>query len=82
MDQSQPLGQIHALWTLEGLGELTSQTINTALNSIHPDVAITALELAPLTSNPEDVLDPCIQFPDTHQVFKARNLTRLGFTKR
>lgn len=40
------LARIHALWTLEGLGELTAQDIRTALQAEHPKVRHTAIRAA------------------------------------
>lgn len=44
-DHSKPLGQIHALWTLEGLGALNPTIIKTALQSQDPHVLEMAIRL-------------------------------------
>lgn len=41
-----PLGRLHALWTLEGLGELTADDIAFALGDAVPGVIESAIELA------------------------------------
>ena len=47
-DHTQPLGQIHALWTLEGLGSINPIAIGAALQSKHPRVLETAIRLSEL----------------------------------
>ena len=51
-----PLGQLHALWTLKGLGITSSKTYLSALHDTDPKVAQTALRLATEMANehPED----------------------------
>ncbi|MEP2777333.1 MAG: c-type cytochrome [Luteolibacter sp.] len=39
----QPLGQIHALWTLENMGALTAASVSAALNAKNKKVVISAL---------------------------------------
>jgi glucose/arabinose dehydrogenase/mono/diheme cytochrome c family protein len=39
----QPLGQIHALWTLEGLQQLTAAAVSSALQAKTPKVVVSAL---------------------------------------
>ncbi len=51
-DRRQPLGQIHALWTLEGLGALEAGAVRAALGSDHPRVLEAALRLAELLDEP------------------------------
>lgn len=41
-----PLARLHALWTLEGLQQLDSETIKTALADEHSEVRATAIRLA------------------------------------
>jgi mono/diheme cytochrome c family protein/glucose/arabinose dehydrogenase len=41
-----PLAQIHALWTLEGLGVLDKQILTELFNSEHSDVRVTAIRLS------------------------------------
>lgn len=45
---SKPLGQIHALWTLEGLGEINLTAVSGALKSTDPYVLESAMRLAEL----------------------------------
>lgn len=40
------LGRIHALWTLDGMGQTDKKTLMTALDSEHPKVRATAIRLA------------------------------------
>ncbi len=44
-NQSKPLGQIHALWTLEGLGAVNTGAISSALASNDPHVLEMAIRL-------------------------------------
>ncbi|BDS07940.1 hypothetical protein NT6N_29800 [Oceaniferula spumae] len=44
-DSSKPLGQIHAMWTLEGLGKLTPAALLPALKSKNTDLVNTALDI-------------------------------------
>ncbi len=80
-DHTKPLGQIHALWTLEGLNAVNNEAVQTTLRSSNRDVLITALEMAPLANHATEILEACIQVPDTHYVHKARCLTRLGLAQ-
>jgi glucose/arabinose dehydrogenase len=77
---NQALGQIHALWTLEGLGQVNSTAINAAFRSNDTGVRMTAFELAPTCRKDSisEVIASCINTPDNDQVYKARCLTRLG----
>lgn len=45
-DPSSPLGRLHALWTLEGLGTLSDDLIRQALKSPAPGVRTNAIRLA------------------------------------
>ena len=47
-DKSKPLGQIHALWTLEGLGALNREAVFGALQSENPYVVESAIRVAEL----------------------------------
>lgn len=44
-DRSHPLAQIHALWTMDGLGHVSVKALSSALKSHHPDVIATALDI-------------------------------------
>ncbi|MFK7850028.1 MAG: c-type cytochrome [Akkermansiaceae bacterium] len=48
-----PLGQIHALWTLEGLGKLSAKAVATALSSGNEKVAVSALWASNTLPHPE-----------------------------
>ncbi|MBG7607115.1 MAG: c-type cytochrome [Verrucomicrobia bacterium] len=48
-----PLGQIHAIWTLEGMGALTAAPIATALNAKDKKVVVSALWAANSLTHPE-----------------------------
>lgn len=45
-DDESPLGQMHALWTLEGLGAVTPTAVAAALKSDDPQVVATAVRVA------------------------------------
>ena len=45
-DAAHPLGQIHALWTLEGLNALTPHVLIAAASASHPKVLAAAVHLA------------------------------------
>jgi mono/diheme cytochrome c family protein len=47
-DNTKPLGQIHALWTLEGLGKINLTAITGALESADPYVLESAIRLSEL----------------------------------
>jgi len=47
-DATKPLGRIHALWTLEGLGALNAKVIAAAMDSKDPHTLETAIRLAEL----------------------------------
>ena len=48
-----PLGQIHALWTLENMGALTAAPVSTALKAKDKKVAVSALWVATTLPHPE-----------------------------
>ena len=48
-----PLGQIHALWTLESMGKLTAAPIATALGAKDKKVVVSALWAANSLTHPE-----------------------------
>jgi glucose/arabinose dehydrogenase len=79
-DDSKPLGQIHALWTLEGLSKVNASAVEAALRSSDSNVLMTGFEVAPSCENDskESVIDSCIQTIDTSNAYKARCLARLG----
>jgi mono/diheme cytochrome c family protein len=61
-DPGNPLGRIHALWTLEGLGALDAEVIAAALEAKDPFVVESAIRLAELLSPGEaESLLPIIQ---------------------
>ncbi|MCC5938930.1 MAG: c-type cytochrome [Lunatimonas sp.] len=45
-DDSRKLGRLHALWTLEGMGALTEDLIQSALASAHAGLRVNAVRLA------------------------------------
>ena len=45
MNHSKPLGQIHALWTLDGLNDVPVQALCKALESNQSDIVSTALDI-------------------------------------
>ncbi|MCA9414690.1 MAG: dehydrogenase [Candidatus Omnitrophica bacterium] len=48
-EATSPLGRMHALWTLRGMGALSDETILTALADEHPRVREHAIKLAELS---------------------------------
>jgi mono/diheme cytochrome c family protein len=51
VDHKQPLAQIHALWTLEGLGVVDKTILTRLFNSKNSDVRVTAIRISePLVS--------------------------------
>jgi len=55
-DSSKPLGQIHALWTLDGLKLKSYKALEAALKSANPDVVSTALDIISIN----DIVEPSI----------------------
>jgi mono/diheme cytochrome c family protein len=47
-DTSKPLGQIHALWTLEGLGAVSKEPVTAGLKTTNPYVVESAIRMAEL----------------------------------
>ena len=54
-DAGKPLGQLHALWTLEGLGQINLEAITGAMNSADPYVVESAIRLAALLPSDQAV---------------------------
>lgn len=54
-DQGKPLGQIHALWTLEGLAAINITAISAALQSENPRVLEMAIRLSESLTGASDV---------------------------
>lgn len=54
-DRQQPLGQIHALWTLEGLDAVNITAIDAALRSNNRRVVEMAIRLSELLTEPADI---------------------------
>lgn len=52
-DAAKPLGQIHALWTLEGLGALDAKVIAAGMEAKDPYVVETAIRLTELLATEE-----------------------------
>lgn len=59
----RPTARVHALCTLEGLGCLTDERIQTALKDSHPAVRRWAVRLAPNAGVPIEQLKPLVQDP-------------------
>jgi len=51
-----PLAQIHALWTLEGMGKLSAKPIAAAISSGDPKVVVSALWATTKLTHPEQLL--------------------------
>jgi mono/diheme cytochrome c family protein/glucose/arabinose dehydrogenase len=79
----RPLGQIHALWTLEGLQQLTAKAIHQALEARDPKVAVSALWASTKLRSTElpAVASAIEQFTpktDEQRIYLARALGPLG----
>lgn len=57
---AEPLQELHALWTLDGLGKVDADVLSNALASLHPDVRAAAIRLAEpdLRLGPKSLLMP------------------------
>lgn len=80
-DQTKPLGQIHALWTLEGLGAINIEAISAALKSEDAHVLEMAIRLAELLSptDAEDLMARLvILFDHPHIVVRRQLVASLG----
>lgn len=55
VNHNLPMGRLHALWTLEGLGELKPHHIEKALQDAEPGIRVNAIKLAELhiTDSPQ-----------------------------
>jgi glucose/arabinose dehydrogenase/mono/diheme cytochrome c family protein len=83
---AHPLAQIHALWTLEGMGKLTAAPILAALPATDPKVTASALWASTRLTGPELAkLEPALLAlqPANHEVaiYLARALGPLGTPK-
>lgn len=47
LQDKNPLARLHALWTLDGLGTVTSEIVSAALADAHPKVRAAAVRVAP-----------------------------------
>lgn len=63
-DISKPLGQIHALWTLEGLGALNLEAVSGALLSMDPYVLESAIRLSELLPDAEPLLPKFVELSE------------------
>ena len=61
---SEPLGQIHALWTLEGLGALNLEAVSGALLSMDPYVLESAIRLSELLPDAEPLLPKFVELSE------------------
>ncbi len=78
-----PLAQIHALWTLEGLGKLSAAAIDSALKAKDPKVAVSALWAAGKLSAAEltKLESTLVSFSpanDEQRIYLARVLGPIG----
>ncbi|MXZ05625.1 MAG: dehydrogenase [Rhodothermaceae bacterium] len=75
------LGRLHALWTLNGLGALTTSEITSALDDSHPGVRENAIRLAELVlpENPELGQSLLTMTEDTNIRVRYQLLNTLGF---
>jgi putative membrane-bound dehydrogenase-like protein len=75
------LGRLHALWTLNGLGALTTSQIASALDDPHPGVRENAIRLTELAlpENPELGQNLLTMTEDTNVRVRYQLLNTLGF---
>lgn len=75
-DTSKPLGQIHALWTLEGLGQVNSEAITGALKSTDSYVLESAIRLTELLpeSDALSILPTLVSLADKPDLIVERQL--------
>ena len=75
------LGRLHALWTLNGLGALTTSQITSALDDPHPGVRENAIRLTEmvLTENPDLRQSLLAMTEDTNVRVRYQLLNTLGF---
>ncbi|MXW83568.1 MAG: dehydrogenase [Rhodothermaceae bacterium] len=75
------LGRLHALWTLNGLGALTTSQITSALDDSHPGVRENAIRLTELvlSENPELGQSLLAMTEDTNVRVRYQLLNTLGF---
>lgn len=78
-----PLGRLHALWTLEGLGKLRPELITAALKDLVPGVRTNAIKLAELHLKTAPVLGPALLTLQSDRDPKVRFqlLCTLGFVQ-
>ncbi|MDB4664526.1 HEAT repeat domain-containing protein [bacterium] len=63
-NSQQPLARLHALWTLEGLGQLSVDRLEAVLSDQHPGVRRNAVRVASKIHTDVDRLIPLIDDPD------------------
>lgn len=78
-----PLGRLHALWTLEGIGQLKAAQIIAALEDSEPGVRENAIKLAELHIQREPALaEVLLQLKsDTHPKVRFQLLCTLGYVQ-
>ena len=78
-----PLGRLHALWTLEGIGQLKAAQIIAALKDSEPGVRENAIKLAELHIQREPALaEVLLQLKsDTHPKVRFQLLCALGYVQ-
>ncbi len=78
---TSPLGRLHALWTLEGLGALTPQQVIAALRDAHPGVRENALKLSERILDKEPAVSKALLglVHDTNAKVRYQLLCTLGY---
>ncbi|MBK1854011.1 c-type cytochrome [Verrucomicrobiaceae bacterium 5K15] len=72
-DRTNPLAQIHAMWTLEGLDSITAPALIPALKSDHTDVVNNALNLvATLRLKDETLQKAIVSLPENTRTLHAQ----------
>lgn len=71
VNHPSPIGRIHALYTLEGLGGLTEKLISLALADENPGIRENAIKLAENYPGAEKLISPLLQDSSPHVVLQA-----------
>lgn len=75
-----PLGRLHALWTLEGLGKLSTKTIGQALTDSVPGIRENAIKLAELYLDKDSMSNMLLSLQDDENPkVRYQLLLTLGF---
>ena len=81
LSDSTPEGRLHALWTIEGLGELSASHVITALQDAHPGVRENGIILSERFLNSDVEIQQALYAlgEDTHPRVRLQLLCTLGY---